>query len=355
MGIDIKKAITGSRQPTALVTIIDVKGSAPRHPGSKMLLAPFGSPLGTVGGGRGEALALEEARACLTRGASALLTVEMLGTGALESAMICGGVSTMLIERIQDTAPYQRALDLLSAGERVLLLKRYRSLEGAVTVEVDLVDEGGAVVLGSGQGLDPALARKALSGGRLLHVKGPEEGQGLIYDPIFPEEKLLILGAGHVGMALAAQAPRLGFTVTLCDDRRELLAGGKVPEGVRAVLGGYEETIRAFPFDAATYAVIVTRGHQLDLECVRAVLDRPYRYAGFIGSRRKVNVILEQLLADGRDAAQVEALHAPIGLDVAAETPEELAVSILGELVAVRRNAASLPAQRMARLGRRAL
>jgi xanthine dehydrogenase accessory factor len=107
------------------------------------------------------------------------------------------------------------------------------------------------------------------------------------------------------------------------------------------------------PVHAATYAVIMTRGHLLDLACVRAVLKRPYRYAGFMGSARKTRLILEQLEKDGCDPARVAALWAPIGLDIGAETPAELAVAILAELVAVRRNAGILADLRRALPGRR--
>jgi xanthine dehydrogenase accessory factor len=97
--------------------------------------------------------------------------------------------------------------------------------------------------------------------------------------------------------------------------------------------------VQDFPFDSATYAVMVTRGHLSDLECVRAVLTRTYRYAGFIGSERKARLLREQLARDGFAQEKIDSLHAPIGLAIKAETPAELAVAILAELVAVRRNA----------------
>jgi xanthine dehydrogenase accessory factor len=101
--------------------------------------------------------------------------------------------------------------------------------------------------------------------------------------------------------------------------------------------------------------VILTRGHLLDLECVRAVLKRPCRYAGFMGSARKTRLILEQVAKDGFDPARVASLCAPIGLDIGAETPEELAIAILGELVAVRRNAGLLAGLQREREARRGL
>jgi xanthine dehydrogenase accessory factor len=156
---------------------------------------------------------------------------------------------------------------------------------------------------------------------------------------VFPQEKLIILGGGHVGQALAAMAAGLDFEVTVVDDRTHFAAPGRFPPAVRTLCAGYAEAIGAFPFDSATYAVIVTRGHLFDLECIRGVLARKYRYAGFIGSARKSKLLKAQAVSDGFEKSRVDTLHAPIGLDIAAETPAEIAVSILGEIVAVRRNA----------------
>ena len=102
--------------------------------------------------------------------------------------------------------------------------------------------------------------------------------------------------------------------------------------------GGYAEILRDFPVDSATYIVIVTHGHLHDLECVRAILGRRYRYAGFIGSARKTRLLLEQVRSEGFAQEKIDGLHAPIGVDIRAETPEEIAISILGEMIATRRN-----------------
>jgi xanthine dehydrogenase accessory factor len=330
----------------ALATVIEVKGSAPRHPGAKMLAGGAAGPLGTVGGGRGEAMALEACRRALETGGDALLTVEMVGSDIAAPDMVCGGTSTMLIECLEDRAPYRAAKERLALGQRVLLVKRIAGA-GAVTVETALLDQDGHPVLG-GPGANEA-ARRALAGGQAWF----DAEAGIYYDPIFPEEKLLILGGGHVAKALAALAPGLGFAVTVVDDRPEMLAEGRFPAGVRRVRSGFRAAVAEFPFDCATYAVIMTRGHLSDLECVRAVLERPCRYAGFMGSARKARLIIEQVLADGADPGRVADLCGPIGLDIDAETPEELAVAVLAELIAVRRNAGILPRLKAERVHRR--
>ena len=137
--------------------------------------------------------------------------------------------------------------------------------------------------------------------------------------------------------------------MTVCDNRPEFADLKRFPAAVSTCFGSYEEIARKFPFDVATYVVIVTHGHLHDLECVRAVLKRNYRHAGFIGSVRKTWLLLEQAKNDGFDRVKGEGLFAPIGLDINAETPEELAVTIVGELIAVRRNALSLAEVSLAR------
>jgi xanthine dehydrogenase accessory factor len=312
-----------------------------------MLVGPEGLVGGSVGGGRGESIALAACREKLGGGLPEVLEIEMQGLEAEGPDMVCGGTVTILVEPITSVGPYLVALDLLLRGERVLLLKRLSTGETAV------MDGNGSWVAGAApralKGVDPTRARRTLETGRPVLT---EDGE-LFFHPLLPQEKLLILGGGHVGRAVAALAPGLGFLVTVADDRQEFVEPKRFPAGAATRCGSFAETIAAFPFDPSTYVVIVTRGHLCDLECVRAVLAKSYRYTGFIGSRRKVRLLLEQLLAEGFDPVRVEALCAPIGLDFGAETPEELAVAISGELIAVRRGASSLDALHQARRARR--
>lgn len=308
----------------ALVTIVEVQGSAPRHPGSKMLVRPSGEIEGTIGGGLGESRAIAAALAAISERSSSFLEFEMLGSEAEGEELICGGVNRMLVEFVADPAPYAAALAALESGDRAVLEKRITRREGGrLDLRVSLRQEG--------EGL-PDEAAKALASRKLRF----DEGEGLVYDPLFPEEKLLIVGGGHVGRALALAARPLGFQVSVIDDRGEFLGEERLGKSVKSICGGYEEAIAAFPFDNATYAAVITRGHLYDLESSRAVLKKKYRYAGIIGSRRKVSLLLEQLKKDGYPEETLAAIHAPIGLDIGSETPEEIAISILAEIIAVR-------------------
>lgn len=346
MALELIKTLSEGAQGLALATIVQVQGSSPRHPGAKMLVGAPGGQLGTVGGGRGEALALEACQRALAEGASSLLRVEMVGTDVIGQAPVCGGVNTMLVECLDDPAPYGCAWARLAAGERVALVKRLQSGR----VQVAVLDDQGAVLWGEAAADEVEAARRALEKGQVQY--DPE--RQILCDPLLPQEKLLILGAGHVGQALAALAGPLGFAVTVVDDRPEFLAEGRLPAGVATLQAGFREAVAAFPFDAATYVVVVTRGHQSDLECVRAVLGRRYRYAGFMGSARKTRLVIDQVRKEGFDPAKVDTLCGPIGLEIGAETPFELAIAILAEVIAVRRNAPLVTALHQERDARRA-
>ena len=347
---EIIKAIAGGRDELALVTVIDVRGSVPRHEGSKMLVRGGSVYLGTVGGGKGEARAIAMAQECIEGKGADVLTLEFGGTEVEGQDMICGGTSRILVEYLADREPYRIAFSRLQQGERTLLAKTLGGAAGGSrrSVSVTLLDEKGDPLYHSLPSSVRAGAERSLHSG----VPAFLEEEGVFLDPVFPEEKLLILGGGYVGQAVASLASRLDFRITVADDRPDFSAADRFPPGVQTACGSYTEIVRRFPFDSATYVVMVTRGHLTDLECVRAVLRRKYRYAGFIGSERKARLLREQLKSDGVDQEKIDGLHAPIGLAIKAETPAELAVAILGEIVAVRRHAelgvaAALPASRL--------
>jgi xanthine dehydrogenase accessory factor len=288
-------------------------------------------------------MVLDACRTHLGGRAPVTLEIDMQGLEAEGPAMVCGGTSRILVEPLAEAGAYRAAADLLKRGERALLVKRLATGETAV------MDAAGAWVFGRIAGADPALAAHALASGHPALA----EAEGLFFDPVLPREKLLILGGGHVGRALAAIAPGLGFLLTVGDDRPEYADPARFPAGTPTLCGTFTEIVARYEFDPSTYVVIVTRGHLCDLECVRAVLGKAYRYAGFMGSSRKTRLVMAQVAEEDFDPRKVEALCAPIGLEIGAETPEELAVAIAGELIAVRRDAGWIQARIPARKARR--
>jgi xanthine dehydrogenase accessory factor len=163
-------------------------------------------------------------------------------------------------------------------------------------------------------------------------------GQMEVYiEPIEPTPRLYIVGAGHVAQHLAAMARIAGFRTHILDDREKFANRERFPGADEIVVHPIPEWLAAAHFPSNAYAVVVTRGHRHDWAALRALAGRDLRYLGLIGSRAKVKRIYDALLADGVPLEHLSRVYAPIGLDIGAVTPEEIAVSILAELVAVRR------------------
>jgi xanthine dehydrogenase accessory factor len=160
-------------------------------------------------------------------------------------------------------------------------------------------------------------------------------------EPIEASPAVYIFGAGHVGYYLAKMAHEAGFGVHVIDDRAAFANSERFPFAVSVVVDDIPGWLERTPIPATAYAVIVTRGHRNDLDALRALAPRDLRYIGLIGSRAKVARLYEQLLSETNvDPARLERIHAPIGLDLGAVTPQEIAVSITAELIAVRRGKA---------------
>jgi xanthine dehydrogenase accessory factor len=162
-------------------------------------------------------------------------------------------------------------------------------------------------------------------------------GQMDVYiEPIEPSAELYVIGAGHVGYQLATLAHGVGFRVHVVDDREKFANAERFPGAVEVVADDIPSWIGRAPLPPHAYVVIVTRGHTNDLEALRALAPRELRYLGLIGSRAKVARIYDALIEDGMSPELLTKVHAPIGLDIGAVTPQEIAVSILAELIAVK-------------------
>jgi len=163
-------------------------------------------------------------------------------------------------------------------------------------------------------------------------------------EPIEPPPAVYIIGAGHVGYYLGKFAHESGFLVNVVDDREQFANRERFPEAADVVVDDVPAWLTAATLPASAYVVIVTRGHRHDLDALRAVVARDLRYVGLIGSRAKVARVYEALMAEGIDPERFTHVHAPIGLDLGAVTPQEIAVSIVAELIAVRRGRTADPA-----------
>lgn len=224
----------------------------------------------------------------------------------------------------------------------------------------------GTVVSGKTEGLSLGMKFLVDGEGYLLHGNVPEELFFLLHepiqgvltenkptllrlnyqatplqiflDPIFPIARLLILGGGHIALPLVRMGKLLNYEVTVVDDRPSFANPGRFPEADIVLCQEFKSAIREINFDANTYVIIVTRGHRHDQTCLEEVLKKPQAaYIGMIGSRRKVATLLGNLREEGYSEEAINKVYTPIGLDIGAQTPEEIAVSIMAEMIMVNR------------------
>ncbi len=347
----------GEGAAVAAATVVATRGSTPRAAGARMLVDPRGGLAGTVGGGCGEAEVLARAQRVLATGEPALVEVSLLEEDGWESPSICGGVLDVFLERLGDevggierrrffslvdearASPHPVALVTLiraARGDPAFALLGRKTFVPALGGEATSLGDAGADELAR------AAAAAALErGAGAYQEEASGRGLGVWAEPIADAPELVVVGAGHVGAALVRLARPLGFRIVVLDDRPSFANPARLPEADAILVGDPRETLARLAERRERYVVLVTRGHRLDADCLRVALGRELRYLGMIGSRRRVGRIRERLLEEGAPAERLARLHAPIGLRIGAETPAEIAVSILAEIVAVRRGAAA--------------
>ncbi len=186
---------------------------------------------------------------------------------------------------------------------------------------------------------------------QLLHAHiDPDQAIGscggtleLFIEVLYPEPRLIIAGAGHVALALAKLTSTLDYRIVVVDDRRDLADLQSFGDSVELTFGDIPQTIRELEPDEASWIVIVTRSHHLDKDALRAALETQARYIGMIGSPGKIKNIFRDLLKDGFPSERLAEVHTPIGLDLGAETPGEIALSIAAEMLMIRKNGRGAP------------
>ncbi len=183
--------------------------------------------------------------------------------------------------------------------------------------------------------------RSCLESGRpesFVSIDSTTADEEAFIEPVQPPPLLVIAGGGHVGHAVAIEAQKVGFEVTVIDDRSEFADVATFPPGIQTVCGPVAKEIADFPLDVNSFVVLATRGHKHDADALEACFHRPLAYLGMIGSRRKVALVRKKFLDGGlATEEELDRVRAPIGLDIGAVTVPEIAVSIVAQLIAVRR------------------
>ncbi|MCG8567137.1 MAG: XdhC family protein [Desulfobacterales bacterium] len=335
-------------RPFARALILSHQGSTPRTPGSAMLVTQDGEIFGTIGGGKLEGLAMEACRELIPTGKSRIQTFDLgLAPGqnsaplAQDLDMICGGSLTLLMEIIQPNTEmntlYRDRLEMEKQGMGGHWLSKLRGCsQGDFTLETRRIAQGDIP-----SDLTPELtAALAQCTGPTLARKGLEE---YLIQPIRPLDTLYILGAGHVGLCLYQLAAMADFQVQVVDDRPEFSNGHRFPHAHCHVVPDYSHLENHIgPLGPGSYLVILTRGHRFDQDVLEQILaiqhrqNRPLDYIGMIGSRTKRDRIYANLESQGFSPESLQAVHSPVGLSIGAETPAEIAVSIMAEIIQVR-------------------
>lgn len=287
---------------TVLCTIIADNGSAPRGAGAQMLCGKKGLLCGTIGGGAVELDAIEESKKLLDTKQSQVKDYALHPAGALK--MVCGGAVTVLFQYIPaDNAPWRDAV----AG----VLQR-------------LADRESATLLLSLAGDAPVLAPP--------HA----EKEGCFPLTVTPGDRAILFGAGHCSAALSPLLQTLGFRVTVMDDRPPLADSARFPGAEQVICGDFARIDDYLTLTEDDFVVVMTSGHRNDFTVEEQVLRRPYAYLGVIGSKSKKEAVNAMLRQAGISDEAIAAVHTPIGLPIGAVTPEEIAVSIAGEMIAFR-------------------
>ena len=346
MSIDVLREAArsiGEGGRVALATVVATRGSTPQKVSARLVVKDRGGVLGTLGGGGVEAEAVREARACLESGAPALREYA-LSTATDEWGLACGGTMLVFLERLEPSAlAWLDAALRAGAGEPVAVVT---FLEGDAAGSRLVVGESRSE---DGEDLDASsLAAQTRALGRRALAREPAElatlGDVRSYaEPFGAEPALVVVGAGHVGRALAALGKFLGLRVTVIDDRAEYANRGRFPEADRVIAAPVTEAIERASVTSRAAIVVAMRNQDLDLAAVAAAVRTPARYVGLIGARRKAILIAERLAADGVAPERIRALRSPVGLDIGARTPEEIALSILGEWLMLRQGGSGAP------------
>ncbi len=335
---------------SVLATIIRQAGPTPRGIGTKCLILDDGSFVGTIGGGILEARVIEEAGKVFDSGVSHRLFFTLKGTDVADTDMLCGGDVEVFLEPVSPKSLVHLAVfeDVLKARnrggtgllataiERDMWLfgdvpKAFLNIKGQKTGALSKAGEIENALLAK---MDQILGTKQPS---IVDVQGKEgKNVEIFVEPVVSSPVLYVFGAGHVSRQIVPLATGVDFQVVVIDDREDFASTEYFPDAMNVHQFSFERVMEKLSIDESSFLVIVTRGHMHDKTVLAQALKTKAKYIGMIGSSRKRKLIYEKLVEDGFKEEDLLRVHSPIGLEIGAETPVEIAVSIVAELIKVR-------------------
>lgn len=312
-----------------VATVVGKEGAAPREEGAKMFIGEDKQCFGTIGGGRLEAEVIDEAMKSMDISAARLLHFRMDAKTVADAGMLCGGNVDVLLEPVLEghRKVYEGIEECETKGIEAVLITRLKKSG----VWKSLIDRNGSAWGDAIGSEEIASLRDFWNENHVRFVNNHT-----VVEHLAAHSNLYIFGAGHVSQFLSKVAKMVGFKVTVIDDRAEFANTQRFPEADTVVVSDFQDVFSQIDFAANSYVVIVTRGHSHDARVLEHCVRLPMAYIGMIGSKRKVRVVLDYLKEKGVSEDILKSIHAPVGIPINSETPQEIAISIVAELIHTR-------------------
>ncbi|MBI9091038.1 MAG: XdhC family protein [Desulfobacterium sp.] len=336
---DILNLIKGNI-PFAVATILSHSGSTPRTAGTKMLILADGTIRGTIGGGLVEAQVIKKGQELIGLKKNVLLDFNLNQDLKESLDMICGGAITVFIDTTagEQIGLYQKIAQEMGDRKRCMLVSELSGTkDGTLALNQCLITDSFGVI---GKNLvpesfsDDLLKTHFTKNAPVITTFGNRK---ITYEPIPATGTVFIFGAGHVSQKVAELTALLDLPTVIIDDRKEFANGERFnrAEGIH-VIDDFSDPFGTLDVTPSSFIIILTRGHLHDQTVLRGALKTPARYIGMIGSKQKRDRIYDNLMEEGISGTRLKTVYSPIGMEILAETPAEIAVSIVSELIAVK-------------------
>jgi xanthine dehydrogenase accessory factor len=340
-------------EKVVVATVVRTKGSTPQKPGAKLLVREDGSGAGTLGGGCVDGDIWFAAKQLMEDGGGTeYREYELNEDLAADDGLVCGGTMYFLIDPVYSPdsyLPYASEIYKAYSGEGAVALATVVKSGNAGDSKIGdklFVRENGECEGSIGSGKEDKHAKdkafELMIHGRNEYVR-TESGTEYFIEAYTTPPQLVICGGGHVSRAIASLAKPLEFRLFITDDREEFANPDRFPEADIIISETPESALPKLPINPNTFIVVATRGHRYDNVALLAAAKTSAKYVGLMGSKRKTILIYEDLIREGLEYERINEIRSPIGLDIRARTPEEIAVSIMSEILMFRLGGSGTP------------
>ncbi|PHR96171.1 MAG: hypothetical protein COA78_29105 [Blastopirellula sp.] len=349
--------------PLAFCRLVETRGSTPQKAGAVMLVYADGSQTGTLGGGCVEAEVKRKSLSIIESNIAQFETFLLDNDYGWDDGLICGGRMDIFIDPIlpnDDISYFQQLIECDIAGQTITEAIVTPSAADASSANTSLTTGSTWLIDHNNQLLGSRFCSSQQSADqkptsddlpeviRELHgshsqQRAPWHQDGISFLPRQTRSRLIIVGGGHIGEAVARFANDVEFDTWVIDDREQYVTETRFPTAQRRICGSMDEILPAIEITPETYCLIVTRGHNHDEEALYHLIDHGAAYVGMIGSKRKIRLIYEDLIEQGISEESLADVFSPVGIDIGSKTVSEIAISIVAELISHRNRNGVIP------------